>query len=330
MDTQMSGALLHSSWIPGRPTHMKAVPALAALLLINSLPVAAVPLIGGCPVFPASNVWNVPIDSAPVAANSATLISSIGASSRVHANFGSTYGIPYITVESNQASYPVTFSVADESDPGPYPIPLNAPIEDGSDAHVLVVQKGVCNLYELFGAMPQAASWGAYAGARFDLNSNHLRPDGWMSADGAGLPILAGLLRYDEVAAGKVEHALRFSANNTGQAHVWPARFDSSGSTSSSLPPMGVRLRLRADYPEAGLSQQGTVIVQALKHYGMILADNGSNWYITGAVDSRWADPIFAELLAIRGDDFKVIDESYLMVDPNSGEARIFASGFDS
>jgi hypothetical protein len=301
-----------------------------SLLLTISLPAAAVSVIDGCQVFPPSNIWNVRIDNAPVAANSAALISSIGAAAHVHPGFIGEYGLPYATVASNQVGYPMVFTDDDESDPGPYPIPLDAPVENGADAHVLVLQKGVCQLYELLEAVPKATSWKAYSGAHFDLTSNQLRPEGWVSADAAGLPMLVGLARYDEVAAGKIEHALRFTADVTRAAHIWPARFDASDSMDPSTPPMGTRLRLRADFPETGLSPSGAVLVQALKHYGMILADKGSNLYISGAVDARWSDAIVSDLQTIRGDDFQVIDESRLMIDPNSGEARIFASGFES
>ena len=252
MNDPNSSALTHKSAVDSRVSTQRMVQRFRiflALLLVVGLPVAAAPIIDGCQVFPSDNVWNVRIDNAPVAANSAALVSSLGASAHVHPNFVAEFGLPFITVASNQTSYPVVFLVDDESDPGPYPIPLNAPVEGGSDGHVLVLQKGVCQLYEMFEAVPKAASWKAYSGAHFDLTSNHLRPDGWLSADAAGLPMLAGLARYEEVAAGKIEHALRFTANVTRTAHVWPARYDASDSTSPLDPPMGVRLRLRADFP---------------------------------------------------------------------------------
>lgn len=311
---------------------MKLIARLCApFALLLAFPAAA-QMLGDCPIFPADSVWNTPIDQAPVAANSATLIASMGASGHVHPDFGSNpdYGMPYITVAANQAHYPVSFEYDDESDPGPYPIPLNAPIEGGGDQHVLVVQRGVCELYEMYLATPQTSSWHAYAGAHFDLLSNDLRPDGWTSTDAAGLPLLPLLARYDEVAAGEIRHALRFTVQRTRKAHIWPARHDASSNSSASLPPMGLRLRLRADYPEAGLSQQAKVIVRALKRYGMFLADNGSNWYISGATDSRWNDDALRDLKDIRGDDFEVVDESGLMVHPDSAEARIFGSGFDN
>lgn len=312
---------------------MKAIISICfALGLLLTMPVWARPMVGGCPMFPADSVWNTPVDHAPVAANSAALIASIGAGGHVHPDFGSNpgYGLPYTTVSQNQTTYPMAFEYDDESDPGPYPVPLDAPIESGGDRHVLVVQKGVCELYELYLATPNTSSWHAYAGARFDLISNQLRPDGWTSSDAAGLPLLPLLARYDEVAAGKIEHALRFTVKNTRDAHIWPARHDASRSSDPSLPPMGLRLRLRADYPEEGLSQSARVIVVALKRYGMFLADNGSNWYITGATDTRWNDDAVGQLKAIRGDDFQVVDESGLMVHPDSAEARVFASGFDN
>ncbi len=289
--------------------------------------------IGGCALFPANNIWNTDISSLPVAANSETIIASIGASGHLHPDFGSgTYngapiGIPYTVVPASQPGVAVSFQYADESDPGPYPIPANAPIEGGAsssgDRHVLIVQSGVCKLYELYASYPQSnGSWKAGSGAVWNLNSNALRPSTWTSADAAGLPILPGLVRYDEVASGVISHALRFTVQHTRDMFVWPARHQASSLTSASYPPMGLRLRLKASVNISGFSAQNRVILTALKRYGMMVADNGSNWYISGAPDSRWNNDDLARLGAIPGSDFEVVNTSSLMLSANSGAAR--------
>jgi hypothetical protein len=288
----------------------------------------------GCRFFPADNVWNAPIDALPVDANSATYVNTIGAGAALHADFGSgiwdtgPIGIPYTTVPGSQPKVAVSFVWAGESDAGPYPIPSDAPIEGGpsaqGDRHVLVVDRDRCTLYELSAARPQAGgSWAAGSGAAYDLNSNALRPDGWTSADAAGLPILPGLVRYDEVNAGAINHAIRFTAPQTRHAYVWPARHYASSLTGSQYPPMGQRFRLRAGFDISGFSPANQVILRALKKYGMLLADNGSAWYISGAPDERWNNDDLHELQAhIHGSDFEAVDESSLMLDPNSGRAR--------
>jgi hypothetical protein len=284
-------------------------------------------------VFPYDNIWNVPVDTLPVAANSAAYVNTIGAGKTMHADFGSgtwdggPIGIPFVAVPGTQARVPVTFDYADESDPGPYPIPPNAPIEGGPDSsgdrHVLVVDQDNCILYELFDAWPQAnGSWQAGSGAIFNLRSNALRPAGWTSADAAGLPILAGLVRYDEVAAGEIRHALRFTAPQTRQAYVWPARHYASSLTGSQYPPMGQRFRLKAGYDISGFAPDVRVILAALKKYGMILADNGSAWYLSGAPDERWDNDDLHQLSQIPGSAFEAVDESSLMIDQDSGRAR--------
>jgi hypothetical protein len=254
--------------------------------------------VAGCAVFPADNVWNVPVDTLPVDANSDAYIATIGAGDNLHPDFGSglwegsPIGIPYIDVPGSQSKVAVTFEYDDESDPGPYPVPPNAPIEGGADSdgdrHVLLVDRDNCILYELFYAFPQAdGSWQAGSGAMFDLNSNSLRPDTWTSADAAGLPILPGLVRYDEVAQGEIRHALRFTAPETHKAYLWPARHYASELTDEQYPPLGQRFRLRADFDVSGFSPEIQVILRALKKYGMILADNGSSWFISGVPDER-------------------------------------------
>jgi hypothetical protein len=302
--------------------------ALAAVLfatagIAGSAP-AAPPTIGGCPVFPATNVWNLPVDKLPVAKDSATLIQSIGLDSPVHADFGSglwdgqKIGIPYVVVSG--ASTPKAkpkFDYADESDPGPYPIPANVPIEgdpspgDG-DRHALIVDRDTCTLYELYALHRSGSGWAAGSGAIWSLRSNKLRPLTWTSADAAGLPILPGLARYDEVAAGAIDHALRFTAPETRKAFIYPARHYASSSTDPALPPMGLRVRLKASFDIRGFPPQARVVLAALKKYGMILADNGSPWYISGAPDPRWSNDDLHSLGRLTGSDFEVVDTSKL------------------
>lgn len=291
-----------------------------------------------CPLFPADNVWNVRVDTMPRHPNSAAYVNTIGAGAQLHADFGSgvwppgsnsPIGIPYVEVDGSQPEVPIDFSdgYPDESDPGPYPIPPGAPIEGGPDSdgdrHVLVVDNDNCILYELYRAFPQPGnSWKADSGAVFDLNSHALRPAGWTSADAAGLPILPGLVRYDEVAAGEIRHAIRFTAPQTQRAYVWPARHFASSLTGSQYPPMGQRFRLRGTFDTSGYSHDARVILQALKRYGMILADNGSAWYISGVPDERWDNDVLHELHNVEGSDFEAVDLSILMLNPNSGQAR--------
>ncbi len=293
--------------------------------------------IGGCPLFPANNIWNQDISTLPVHPNSANFIASIGSTGHMHADFGAglydggPIGIPYTIVPGNQRYVPVRFGYADESDPGPYPIPSNAPIEGGSqstgDRHVIVVDSGTCKLYEMFDSHPQSdGSWTAGSGAVWSLNSNALRPKTWTSADAAGLPILAGLVRYDEVASGAIHHALRFTVSRTQRAFLWPARHFASSQTNPNLPPMGLRLRLKASVNISGFSLQNRIILTALKHYGMIVADNGSSWFLSGAPDNRWSNDDLAQLSAIHGLDFEVIDESALQVSSDSGQSKLAAA----
>jgi hypothetical protein len=309
----------------------------------NWLPVAgefgALPGTGpgsACPVFPADNIWNTRVDDLPVHARSSQYVSRIGSSAEVHADFGSgvwppgstsPIGIPFVTVGAGQADVAVNFtSWPGESDPGPYPIPSNAPIEGGpsgtGDRHVIVVDTADCYLYELFYAFPNGnGTWRAANGARYNLRSNALRPSGWTSADAAGLPIFPGLVRYDEVASGVIRHAIRFTAPDTQSAFVWPARHEASSITDPSYPPMGQRFRLKDSFDISGFSWQAQVILQAMKDYGLVLADNGSPWYISGAPDHRWDNDILHELDVVEGSDFEAVDVSSLMVSPNSGQA---------
>jgi hypothetical protein len=311
-----------------------AVAALAlATVLACGSPAATLaqsPLIGGCPIFPANNVWNTPVDTLPVDARSAAYVSSIGADVGMHPDFGAglynggPIGIPYDIVTEAQAGVDVSFDYDDESDHAPYPIRQNPPIEHGSDHHILIVQQGSCKLYELFAAEKQLdGSWQAGSGAIFDLQSNALRPDTWTSADAAGLPILPGLARYEEVAAGKITHALRFTANVTRDAYIWPARHQAGSTSSMSAPPMGQRFRLKASFDISGFSHDTQVILTALKKYGMFLADNGSNWYLSGAPNPGWDnDTLVNELRQVRGSDFEAVDQSSLQISPDSGQAK--------
>ena len=291
------------------------------------------PQIAGCDIFPGDNVWNTPIDTLPVDAHSDAYVTTIGAGAHVHADFGSgewaggPIGIPYVGVPGTQPLVDVLFDYDDESDPGPYPIPPDAPIEGGpqsdGDRHVLVLDRDACVLYELYYAWPQPdSSWEAGSGAIFDLSSHALRPAGWTSADAAGLPLLPGLVRYDEVASGEIRHALRFTAPQTRRAYIWPARHYASSLTGPQYPPMGQRFRLKADFDLSGFSPEGQVILQALKTYGMFLADNGSAWFISGAPDERWDNDMLHELDQVHGTDFEAVDESLLMIDPDSGQAN--------
>ncbi len=254
-----------------------------------------------CPFFPADNIWNARVDGLPLDSRSSAYVAAIGYSQGLHPDFGSgpwnggPIGIPFVAVPTDQPLVDITFEYDDESDPGPYPIPTDAPIEGGPDSdgdrHILVLRNGDCRLFETWNtwSMPDG-SWTAGSGALFDLTSNGLRPAGWTSADAAGLPILPGLVRYDEVANGHIDHALRFTAPETQRAYVWPARHYASSNTDPNLPPMGQRFRLRANFDISGFSATNQVILQALKEYGMILADNGSAWYLSGIPDERWDD----------------------------------------
>ena len=308
---------------------------LSGLILALGFAVSSIaqpPSAGTCSIFPADNIWNTPVDTLPVSPNSDTYVSTIGASTGMHADFGSglwdggPIGIPWITVPGTQMKYPATFQYADESDPGPYAIPLSAPIEGGSgstgDRHALAIDIDNCILYELYSAYPQASSWQAGSGAIFDLKSNALRPATWTSADAAGLPIQPGLARYDEVAAGAIRHALRFTVPHTQRAYVWPARHYASSLTDPKYPPMGQRFRLKASFDISPYPADVQVILRALKKYGMILADNGSAWYVSGEPNPGWNNDHLATMRNIPGSAFEAVDVSSLMIDPNSGQAR--------
>jgi hypothetical protein len=294
--------------------------AIAALLL--AAPAWADPLPGApdCEIFPADNVWNQRVNRLPLKQNSRTIVRSIGANLNLHADFGSglwdggPIGIPITVVDSSTPRSTVDFEYGDESDAGPYPIPEDVAIEGGpaaeGDRHAIIVDRESCNLFELFALYP--SPWSAGSGAIWDLSSNALRPRGWTSADAAGLPILPGLARFDEVAAGEIDHALRFTVRRSRRAFVYPARHFASPYTSRSLPPMGLRLRLRRGYPVASHPPQARVVLRALKRYGMIVSDNGSSWYVSGAPDPGCDNDDLHTLHRVKGSDFRVVDTSGL------------------
>lgn len=293
---------------------------LAVLLIPVSL-LGQAPQIGGCPIFPSKNIWNVPIDKLPVHPNSDAYIATEGAGVSLHPDFGPSGAIPYTVVPVTQAKVPIRFTDG-ESDPGPYPIPPGAAIEPGSDAHVIVLSQGECKLYEVFAAQPQSdGSWIGGTGAVYDLRQNFLRPDGWTSADAAGLPILPGLVRYDEVASGQIRHAIRLTVPKTRNTYIWPARHYASHLDGDAYPPMGQRFRLKASYDISGFDPMVQVILKALQTYGMMLSDNGSAWFITGAPDPRWNDQILAQLKRVRGADLEAVDVSSLQAGLNSALA---------
>lgn len=277
--------------------------------------------------FPDDNPWNQDVSGAAVDPNSDVLIAACGIKG-LHPDFGTVWqgapnGTPYVVVSGDQAPVPVEFENAAESDPGPYPIPPDAPIQGGpnstGDRHVIVLDRDNWKLYELFRAYPvdDGASWRAVSGAIFDLSSNDLRPAGWTSADGAGLPIFPGLVRYDEVfGQGEIRHALRFTCPNTRRAYVHPARHFVSGNTDPNLPPMGMRVRLRADFDITGFPEEVQIILTALKKYGMFLADEGGAWFVSGAPDPRWDDDRLAELKRVPSSAFEVVAMEEIVTEP--------------
>jgi len=280
-------------------------------------------MVGGCAVFPADNAWNTPIDTAPLHSRSAAIIASIQSNGGnfLHPDFGENpaYGIPYVVVPAGSPRNPVAYDAyGDESDPGPFPIPLDAPIEGGpsggGDRHVIAIERGSCELFELYVGRRSPGGWTAASGARFDLNSNDLRPLGWTSADAAGLPIFPGLVRYDEVASGEVQHAIRVTFSRTRAGYVLPATHFASSQRDPSLPPMGLRLRLGSGYDVSQLTGQSRVIAKAMQRYGLIVADNGSNWYFQGAPSSGWNDEDLDQLKSIPGAAFEVVDTGPVIV----------------
>jgi hypothetical protein len=304
---------------------MKRLLALAAgALLLGGASAHALRVPGApkCTIFPATNAWNQRVDALPVAANSAQLIQSIGLDTGLHPDFGSglydgqPIGIPYDVVSKKTTRFRAAFTYADESDKGPYPIPKSVHIEGGrastGDRHALLIDKDACKLYELYALYPKGGGWTAGSGAIWNLRSNALRPAGWTSADAAGLPIFPGLARYDEVARGVINHALRFTAARTRRQYVYPARHYASSSDDPALPPMGLRVRLKASVDIASFPKQSRIVLQALGTYGMLLADNGSNWYISGAPNPKWSNDDLHSLGRITGSMFDVVDTTSL------------------
>ncbi|MBK9578125.1 MAG: hypothetical protein IPK50_09575 [Fibrobacterota bacterium] len=294
-----------------------ALPALGLCLVLAAEGQAyQSPDLSGVVLFPPDNPWHFDVSQMPLHPNSANLVNSVGASTSLHPDFGSVYdgvpfGIPYMVVGSAQPKLAVGFDYADESDPGPYPAPLNAPIEGGSasdgDRHVLVVDTSAKVLWEMWDAHPQTNSWTAGSGAKFDLTKNDLRPEGWTSADAAGLPVLAGLVRYDEIRRGVIDHAIRMTVATSRKSYIWPARHQAGSTTNANAPAMGERFRLKANFDTAGFPPAAKTVIMAMKKYGLIVADNGSNWYISGAPDDRMPDDELNTLKAIKGRDFEAV-----------------------
>jgi len=300
--------------------------------LVAGIQVDASPGIGSCPAFPANNVWNTDISSLPVHPSSAAWLGNMGGASRLlHPDFGPSggvpYGIPFNVVDSSHPKIKLAFDYSDESDHVPYPFGADTSIEGGSgaggDRHAIMVDQSTCTLYELYNAHYNGANGStAGSGATWNLGANGLRPATWTSADAAGLPIFPGLLRLEEVQEGRVQHAIRFTAQQTDRSFVWPARHQAGASSNSSLPPMGARFRLRAGFPISRFGPATQVVLTAMQHYGLILADNGSNWYFQGGAQNGWSDAMISELKTIPAAQFDAIDESSLMIDPNSAQAR--------
>jgi hypothetical protein len=286
-----------------------------------------------CPVFPADSVWHADIRTLPVNSRSAQWMSHMSPTRKVHPDFGPSYGaqpvpygIPVTVVAGTHAKVGVHFDYASESDRGPYPLGSDTKIEGGSsasgDRHAVIVDKATCRLYETFATRKSGTAWYAGSGAIWNLKSNALRPRTWTSADAAGLPILPGLLRYDEVAAGTVDHAIRFTTDKTDRRYLWPARHQAGSVSDPSYPPMGARFRLKAGYSLAGLRPDTQTVLRAMKTYGLILADNGSPWYFQGTSDTRWPSALLDQLKRLPASAFEAVDESRLMVGADSGQAR--------
>ena len=292
----------------------RLVPLLVAVALTSSSAQALrLPGAPHCAVFPKTNAWNKRVDTLKVAPDSDAIIRAIGAAVGLHPDFGSglyqggAIGIPFDVVTRKTPRSRVTFDYSDESDKGPYPIPRGVHVEGGSDRHALLVDRDSCRLYELYALERTSGGWHAGSGAIWNLGSNKLRPAGWTSADAAGLPIFPGLARYDEVARGVIDHALRFTVERTRRAYISPARHYASSLTDADLPPMGLRVRLKASFDVRGFPKQTRIVLTALKRYGMLVADNGSSWYITGAPDRHWNNDDLHSLGRVHGSDFEVV-----------------------
>ena len=314
-------------------TRRLAIACAATLALLAVAPphttVARAALVPGttCTLLPQDNVWHADISALPLDPKSSVyMATALGPALKLHPDFGAyPYGMPVNVVPDSHQSGSVQFQYAGESDPGPYPVGSDLLVEgtpnDGGDDHVLSVDSGTCTLYEIWHAQLATQPYTGGSGAVFPLGSDALRPAGWTSADAAGLPILPGLLSYDDVLSGHIDHAIRFTLLHTQNAFAWPARHQ-AGTADPLVPPMGERFRLQASFDESGYSAQARAILEGMKHYGLILADNGSNWFFQGTQDSRWPDSLIAELKTVPAAAFEAVDESSLMLDPNSGAAR--------
>jgi hypothetical protein len=287
-----------------------ALPGAAQALRLPSAP--------HCPIFPRTNAWNERVDRLPLAASSQAILATIGLNTGLHPDFGSglynggKIGIPFDVVTRETPRARVGFLYADESDRIRYPITRGVHVEAGSDRHALLIDRDACRLYELYALQRTAGGWHAGSGAVWSLRSNKLRPAGWTSADAAGLPIFPGLARYDEVRRGVIDHALRFTVQRTRRAYVWPARHYASSLTDPNLPPMGLRVRLKAGFDTRGFPRQARIVLEALKRYGMMVADNGSNWFVSGAPSPGWNNDDLHTLGRVKGSDFEVVDTSAL------------------
>lgn len=331
----MSTSVLASTRSRARRAGRLALEVISLVLTAIATPAlaGAGPEIAGCSVFPPDNIWNARVDGLRVDPRSPDYVRSIGEAQPLHPDFGAKtwkgrpIGIPYVVVPGTQPRVAVSFEYATESDPGPYPIPPDAPIEGGpsstDDRHVLIVDKDNCRLYELYAVYAKPdGTWRAGSGAIFDLRGHTLRPVGWTSADAAGLPILPGLIRYDEVKAGVIPHALRFTAQVTQRNFVWPARHHASSQTRPGIPPMGQRFRLKSSFDVSPFPRSVQVILVALKQYGLILADNGGNWFLSGTPDPRWHDGELRALKRVKGADLEAVDVTGLVMHPDSGQVR--------
>ncbi len=320
---------------PGRPAAAPTktpnpTPRPTTVLEPSASPTAVIengPQVGKCAILPANNFWNVPIDQLPVDPSSNEWVKRIGAKQGFHMDFGSgtwdggPIGIPYnLMIGPGETKYSPTFEYMDESDPGPYPIPAKPNIEYGSDHHILLIDTETCMLYEIYAGKYADGQWSGGSGAIWDMKSNDLRPADWTSSDAAGLPIFPGLMRYDEIAAGEIKHALRFTAEETA-GFIWPARHQTADA-APGIPPLGARFRLKASYDISGFKPDLQIILRAMKKYGIVLADNGSNWYVSGAPDPRWDNDVLHQLDVLTGEDFEAVDTSKILLDGNSGQAK--------
>lgn len=301
--------------------------AALALLVTGLVAPAPTPAVAACPVFPADNWWHADVSDLPVHPRSAAWMASSSPSADLHPDFGGPYGIPVTTVRRDHPRVRVRFEYAAESDRVRYPFGRDTRIEGGrgsdGDRHAVVVDRDRCRLYETWAtSVSPAGRWSAGSGATWSLRSNDLRPDGWTSADAAGLPILPGLLRLREVRRDRIDHAIRFTLPTTARAHLWPARHDAGSTDSADVPPMGARFRLAASYDATGLSPYAQRVVAAMKTYGLVLADNGSAWYFQGEQHRRWPDRLIEDLKTIPAGAFEAVDTSGLRVDPDSAAVR--------